>query len=100
METVEYLTSLPSIRQRCSLLLSNPQNLTIFDLDLTKIDDCKAMVLNLIKRDYKTINDIPPHSRWRHFDAGKQRIAPLMDSWSGIDKMEQVRRYTFLTQTA
>ncbi|KAJ1342398.1 hypothetical protein BSLG_003083 [Batrachochytrium salamandrivorans] len=46
-------------------------------------------VMMLIVRDYSSPTDIPPHSRWRHFEAASaamklakcDRINPLLESW-------------------
>lgn len=42
------------------------------------IDFCSQ----IIQRDFGTdYSKIPPHSRWRHFDVGRPRVQPLIDSW-------------------
>jgi len=94
--TLEYLKSLPSIRTRATTLLSHTSHLQHFDIDLSKIESVIVpYILTQIKRDYPTIQDIPPHSRWRHFEVGGiNRISPLIDSWEkeGIPKLEITTR--------
>ncbi|KAJ3035871.1 hypothetical protein HDV00_003344 [Rhizophlyctis rosea] len=96
-----YLRTLPSIRARTSLLLSHPEHLKNFTLDLGALPKVVDLVVELIKRDYLTPGDIPMHSRWRHFEAvapgsssdGK-RVERLIAEWkaAGVDEKEVVRR--------
>ncbi|KAJ3012507.1 UNVERIFIED_CONTAM: hypothetical protein HDU68_001163 [Siphonaria sp. JEL0065] len=88
------LRSLNAVRQTTSLLLQSPQHLNHFDVHLDKLDAVVEGVLALIKRDYKTPQDIPFHSRWRHFDsATEKRIQKLvLDKADGVDPVEKVRR--------
>ncbi|KAI9346173.1 hypothetical protein BDR26DRAFT_1005344 [Obelidium mucronatum] len=88
------LRSLRAVRQTTSLLLENPQHLNHFDLSLEKLDSVVDGVLALIKRDYKSPQEIPFHSRWRHFDsATEKRIQKLvLDKAEGVDQVEKVRR--------
>jgi hypothetical protein len=58
-----------------------------FSLDLAMLDDVASFVIELAHRDY-SVNDkidvgkIPPHSRWRHFEAGGvDRIGQMMEIW-------------------
>ncbi|KAI8915544.1 hypothetical protein EDD86DRAFT_196302 [Gorgonomyces haynaldii] len=74
-----HLLTLESIRERAHLLLNNPKYLNHFDLHLEKLDEAADRIIQLIKRDYKTPQDIPPHSRKRHFEAG------------GIDRTSNVK---------
>lgn len=53
------------------------------------------MVMTLIKRDYDSPSEIPPHSRWRHFEAGsKDRLGKLLKEWEAdnVDLQERVKR--------
>jgi hypothetical protein len=53
------------------------------------------MVMSLIKRDYAQPSDIPPHSRWRHFEPGsRDRLGKLLKEWEeeGVDLKERVKR--------
>ncbi|KAH6593590.1 hypothetical protein BASA61_004239 [Batrachochytrium salamandrivorans] len=60
-------------------------------------------VMMLIVRDYSSPTDIPPHSRWRHFEAASaamklakcDRINPLLESW----KKEMSKRQVVIPPT-
>lgn len=45
---------------------------------------------------HRRLSQIPPHGRWRHLDAGRSRIAPLIETWASSpnppDKTEVTRR--------
>lgn len=97
--TVDYLKSLKSIRDRASLLLEYPEHLQCFNLDLKRLPEVADEIVNLIKRDYASPSDIPPHSRWRHFEAGPNgvkvdRIGKLLAKWKAekVESLETVRR--------
>ncbi|KAJ3321069.1 hypothetical protein HDV06_004627 [Boothiomyces sp. JEL0866] len=98
--TIDHIKSLDSIRLRTNLIFSHPECLQNFDVDLSKLPAVADLVVDLIRRDYKSPSDIPPHSRWRHFEASPvfnqtlDRIGDLTRSWkeSGIDELETVRR--------
>ncbi|OAJ39533.1 hypothetical protein BDEG_23372 [Batrachochytrium dendrobatidis JEL423] len=86
-----YLLTLKSIRERTRLLLDNPTQLAHFDVHLDKLDAVVNTIVMLIVRDYSSPSDIPPHSRWRHFEAVSpamkatkcDRISPLLNTWNG-----------------
>ncbi|KAG8713879.1 hypothetical protein FRC11_010655 [Ceratobasidium sp. 423] len=83
--TVAYLRTLPSIRARCSLVhdLAREGKLEYFDYHPEKEKEVVEFCAKIIERDFGSAYDtIPPHSRWRHFDAGRERIAPLLAQWS------------------
>ncbi|KAG8742420.1 hypothetical protein FRC10_001554 [Ceratobasidium sp. 414] len=83
--TVAYLRTLPSIRERCSRVhaLAQVGKLEYFDYHPEKENDVVKFCAGIIERDFGSAYDtIPPHSRWRHFDAGRERIAPLLAQWS------------------
>jgi len=83
--TVAYLRTLPSIRERCSRVhaLAQEGKLEYFDYHPEKEEEVVRFCAGIIERDFGTAYDtIPPHSRWRHFDAGRERIAPLLAQWS------------------
>lgn len=69
-------------------------------MDLSNLDKVVNLVLELIKRDYNSLHEIPPHSRWRHFEASSKpntkidRISRLLDLWTiqNVDKLEKVKR--------
>ncbi|KAJ3413966.1 hypothetical protein HDV05_007255 [Chytridiales sp. JEL 0842] len=103
--TIAYYRSLPAVRDSASLLLANPDSLTNFQLSLPNLPKVIDAVVDLIKRDYKTPKDIPPHSRWRHFEASAgnaqfktgegpvKRLEPLIEQWTkDVGSTEAVRR--------
>lgn len=98
--TKTHLLSLSSIRFRANLLYENPELLQNFDLHPEKLAIVADEIVVLVKRDYRSPNEIPPHSRWRHFEASTlpkskiDRISPLLRKWTdaGTGKEEQVRR--------
>ncbi|KAI9140473.1 hypothetical protein BKA69DRAFT_1125725 [Paraphysoderma sedebokerense] len=97
MDQVTYLKSLPAVRDRAHQVLEKgiQGSLQCFNVDMSKLDDVVNFVADLIKRDYASPNDVPPHSRWRHFEMhGIQRIPKLLESWksSRCDGVEQTRR--------
>lgn len=69
---VNDLRRLTTIRSRCtdlySLALEN--RLEHFAVDESKMSKALQSVLDLIERDYASWDEIPFHSRWRHFQAG------------------------------
>ncbi|KAG8778406.1 hypothetical protein FRC16_003853 [Serendipita sp. 398] len=95
---LERLRSLPTIRQRCTLVhnLAQQGRLEYFEYhpeaEAKVVDFCST----IMKRDYRSFEEIPPHGRWRHFDTGKERINPLLSTWSSrtpsIPKEEQCAR--------
>ncbi|KAI8928615.1 hypothetical protein BC831DRAFT_448027 [Entophlyctis helioformis] len=106
---VRYLQSLPAIRSRCHALLAAPPSaLAHFDVVLARLPAVADSLLALIARDYASPAAIPPHSRWRHFEAAPvapstapapklppiDRISPLVAAWkaAGVDTLETVRR--------
>ena len=40
------------------------------------------------------LRQIPPHGRWRHLDAGRDRVSPLTTQWkeAGVPELEQTKR--------
>ena len=51
--------------------------------------------ITLDRRDYKSFDEVPGHSRWRHFEAGGlDRVKPLVQNWKdgGVDSTEVARR--------
>ena len=71
-ESVKYLQSLKSIRDRCEQVYSavqagHPES-RFEVIDEADLDSAAEYVAAIIKRDYSDPSrDIPPHSRWRHF---------------------------------
>ncbi|KAH7929287.1 DUF1688-domain-containing protein [Leucogyrophana mollusca] len=79
-----YLRTLPAIRERCSRVfrLAQKGSLQYFEYHPDKEGDVVAFCEQIIKRDFGTdFASIPPHGRWRHLDAGRSRIEPLIALW-------------------
>ncbi|PAV17929.1 hypothetical protein PNOK_0641500 [Pyrrhoderma noxium] len=96
---LDYLRSLPAIRERCSKVhaLAQKDKLHFFEYHPEKEEDAIKFCLNIINRDYgSNTGSIPPHGRWRHLDAGRPRIEPLIAKWkessSAPDDKEICRR--------
>ncbi|KAJ7482024.1 hypothetical protein FB451DRAFT_1338457 [Mycena latifolia] len=84
-QTAEYLRTLPAIRERCTRVfdLAKEGKLQYFDYHPEKEDDVTSFCVDIIKRDFGTdFAKIPPHGRWRHLDANRGRIEPLVAKWS------------------
>ncbi|KAI0795601.1 hypothetical protein C8Q75DRAFT_803467 [Abortiporus biennis] len=83
-QTAAYLRTLPAIRERCNKVhdLAKKGELEYFEYHPEKEDDVASFCLNIITRDFGTdFNSIPPHGRWRHLDAGRPRVEPLIAKW-------------------
>ncbi|KAF9515938.1 hypothetical protein BS47DRAFT_1371927 [Hydnum rufescens UP504] len=98
-QRVAYLQTLPAIRERCGRVyeLAKLGKLEHFDYHPEKESDVVDFCIEIIQRDFDTnytfASDlIPPHSRWRHFDTGRERIGPLLNSWASADKTEVTKR--------
>ncbi|CAG8667683.1 272_t:CDS:2, partial [Racocetra persica] len=95
-EQIKYFKSLRSVRERSNKVYEKAKtnSLNHFQVDFSKLQDVVTKVIALIKRDYKQINDIPPHGRWRHFDVGGHtRVQTLINKWkSNCDELEITRR--------
>lgn len=96
--TVEYLRALPTIRERCESVfqLGLAGELTYVRLCMDQLPVVVEYCLQIIDRDYASnLSSIPPHGRWRHFDAkGVGRIDQLLAQWRSdqVDVVEQTRR--------
>ncbi|GAB5592332.1 hypothetical protein Unana1_07232 [Umbelopsis nana] len=93
----DYLRSLPSIRDRCKLVYEKGQQneLLHFDIHQDKLPVVVDYVKDVIVKNYPSFDKIPPHSRWRHFDAGGySRVQDLIDQWEKehVDTEERSRR--------
>jgi len=92
-ETIDALRDLRTIRKQCSRIfkLAKKNELTYFQLNISKFDDCVKTVLDCIKEHYPD-NNIPLHSRFRHFE--ETQLKAMMSKWQNhyVDKKEQVRR--------
>ncbi|KAI8971460.1 hypothetical protein BDF20DRAFT_884613 [Mycotypha africana] len=92
-----FLLSLNSVRERCFKVqeAASRNRLKHFDVDPTKLEEMIQFVVLIIKRDYDTPSEIPPYSRWRHFDVGgRPRLNNLLQTWAslGQDALEQTRK--------
>jgi len=84
-QTAAYLRTLPAIRERCGQVfeLAKQGRLEFFDYHPEKESDVAAYCTGIIKRDFGTnFASIPPHGRWRHLDAGRPRVEPLISRWN------------------
>ncbi|CAN0018382.1 unnamed protein product [Ectocarpus sp. 4 AP-2014] len=105
-ERVATLRSLACIRERCGVIFDAAKSDTLahFRLDLSKMDDVATFVQGLMDRDYSSYDDVPYHSRWRHFEAGGlDRTARLTAAWDGsksCDELEKARRLVDLVVTS
>ncbi|KZT09919.1 DUF1688-domain-containing protein [Laetiporus sulphureus 93-53] len=98
-QTAAYLRTLPAIRERCSRVhaLAQQGKLEYFTYHQEKEADVAAFCIEIMKRDYGTnFASIPPHGRWRHLDAGRPRVEPLIAQWKAVpsppDEKEITRR--------
>lgn len=96
-EQVKYLKSLNAIRERSRKVYQKAESnaLNHFLVDFSKLQSTVDLVNKLIKRDYESIDSIPPHGRWRHFDVGgKPRVHHLLEKWKneGCQTREITRR--------
>ncbi|KAF8740912.1 hypothetical protein AX14_006660 [Amanita brunnescens Koide BX004] len=100
MTTIEYLTSLEAVRERCNKVfgLAKENKLQYFNYNEEREVSVAEFCITLLKRDYGTdFTKIQPHSRWRHLDAGTPRVEPLLQGWIDIDLKEKARRIIDLT---
>ncbi|CAG8528069.1 4664_t:CDS:2 [Diversispora eburnea] len=98
-EQIKYLKSLKAIRERSKKVYQKAESnsLNHFQVDLSKLQNSVDVINKLMKRDYESIKDIPPHGRWRHFDVGgKPRVQHLIEKkWKkeqGCETREITRR--------
>ncbi|KAK9457477.1 hypothetical protein V1511DRAFT_520381 [Dipodascopsis uninucleata] len=95
-DPVVYLRSLKAVRERSRLVLEKAKanELTNFDVDLSKFDATVEYVANIIKRDFGSdYGVIPPHGRWQHFNVGGvKRVEELVASWKDVESIEVARR--------
>ncbi|ODV90734.1 hypothetical protein CANCADRAFT_25609 [Tortispora caseinolytica NRRL Y-17796] len=66
--------------------IAKKNELTYFDVDMTKWADVVDAVAATITRDYTDYSQIPPHGRWQHFNVGKvDRVGDLIGKLHGSD---------------
>ncbi|TYZ64957.1 hypothetical protein PybrP1_010264 [[Pythium] brassicae (nom. inval.)] len=94
-ERVEYLRSLPSVREGCRrvLALARDDALPSFKVDFDKVPSAADYVINVIRQTYADdVASVPFHSRWRHFETGNpKRVENMTASWD-CDALEKARR--------
>lgn len=75
---IAYIRSAPAIRDRCGILfdLACKDRLEHFRCDLTQLRSVADYVIEVMREDYPDLQ-IPFHSRWRHFEAGRSRLTQL-----------------------
>ncbi|KAG6845150.1 hypothetical protein H0H87_012946 [Tephrocybe sp. NHM501043] len=89
-QKAEYLRTLPAIRERCSRVhdLAKQGKLEYFDYHPEKEADVAAYCIEIMK--------IKPHGRWRHLDAGVERVLPGIAKWrvedDSLDSWEVIKR--------
>ena len=90
----DYLRTLASIRERCTQVFEKSKRgeLTSFDVDESALPAIVDHVAFTTKRRYPNLDEIPPHSRLRHF--APHQIQSLKTRWreQEIDSVEQARR--------
>lgn len=94
VDSVAYLKSLPSIRQRSQEVFKDRKRLKHFQYNENNLKEVISFVLSIIKRDYGSdYSSIPAHGRWQHLEVGgRKRVDELITSFGGVDKKEQARR--------
>eukprot|EP01116_Phalansterium_solitarium_P013881 TRINITY_DN31329_c0_g1_i1.p1 TRINITY_DN31329_c0_g1~~TRINITY_DN31329_c0_g1_i1.p1 ORF type:complete len:430 (+),score=155.97 TRINITY_DN31329_c0_g1_i1:190-1479(+) len=93
--SIEFLRSLPAVRERCNRVyaLAQNQQLKHFEFHPEKFDEIVKFVEEIIRSRFSSLKDIPYHSRWRHFEVGNiDRKQRLEAGWLAIDWKEKVRR--------
>lgn len=106
-DRVATLRSLACVRGRCSTIFeaAKADKLAHFRLNLSNMPAVVTFVQELMDRDYATYDDVPYHSRWRHFEVGNiDRTARLKARWNTIncnnDSLENARRLVDLVTTS
>jgi hypothetical protein len=87
------LRSPATIRARCQRILEAGLRgeLAHFRIQLDKLDEAARLTARVTRQRYPDLN-IPPHSRFAHFDVGGvARLDGLMRELSGVDAVEQAR---------
>ena len=92
-EEIAYLLSPQAIRDRCGLLfdLCCQGELQHFDCDLTRLEPTLDFVLDTLQLNYPDL-EVPPHSRWRHFDVGGiPRLSVLDNTLALLSPLERAK---------
>jgi hypothetical protein len=91
-QDLDYLLSPRAIRDQARAVLKRAEGGgTHFAYLPEKLDTTVEYVLDVIRRNYPTL-EIPFHSRWGHFRVGgMDRVATLRQRIAGLDPLEQAR---------
>ncbi len=89
---VEYLLSPTAVRERSKKVYESALNgATHFEVHPEKIPEVAKFVLEVTRSNYPDLN-IPFHSRWGHFQAGKiDRLKVLNEKLADFDAIEKTR---------
>lgn len=89
---VEYLLSPKAVRERSKQIFDAAlAGGTHFKVNIDKLSDVAELVHDVTRSNYPDFN-IPFHSRWGHFQAGKvNRLKKLNDAIKAFDPVEKVR---------
>jgi Protein of unknown function (DUF1688) len=90
---VAYLRSPEAIRERAGAILAHGLDgrLDHFTIDLARLASAADLVATVTRERFPSLR-VPPHSRWRHFDAGDHdRLADLQHALAGLPLDEQTR---------
>jgi len=88
---LQALQQLPTIRKQAQQLLqlATEDKLKHFAVDMQKMPATAKFVLDVIYEQYPNL-DIPYHSRWRHFEAGKvNRLQGIQDKIAALSAQER-----------
>ncbi len=99
---IDYLRSPEAIRERAGAVLARglAGGLEHFAIDLSRLDATADLVAAVTRERYPD-GVVPPHSRWRHFDAGGHaRLAELERALGGLDADERARARIDLVVTS
>jgi hypothetical protein len=99
---IDYLRSPEAIRERAGAVLARglAGRLEHFAIDLSRLDATADLVAAVTRERYPD-GVVPPHSRWRHFDAGGHaRLADLTRALGGLDAAERARARIDLVVTS
>ncbi|KAI5121604.1 hypothetical protein M0805_009475 [Coniferiporia weirii] len=83
-QKIAHLRTPTAIRERCGRVhaLARLDKLEYFEYHPEKEADAVEFCTKIIQRDFGANTDsIPPHGRWRHLDAGRPRVEPLIAKW-------------------
>ena len=85
------LNSLATIRSQSARLLEigKKNQLDHFTVHMDKLPLVAEEVIKVIQKNFPNLDSIPPHSRFRHFNASQ--LAKLTGSWK-CDDIEKARR--------